>query len=94
MAAETTTVIIEAGEHSEELIVPVALTDALGEDDESIADVVANLAILGLAQQAHGIVHHTHGEVGEDLEAAEELTLDEFEKRFGQSFAEMTGHQH
>ena len=94
MAEETTTVTIEAGEASDELTVPVALTDALGEEDESTAEVVANLALLGLAQQAHGIVHHTHGEVGEELEAAEEITLAEFEERFGQSFAEMTGHHH
>lgn len=94
MAAETTTVTIEAGEHSDELTVPVALTDALGEDDESTAEVITNLALLGLAQQAHGIVHHTHGEVGDDLEAAEEVTLEQFEQRFGQSFGEMTGHQH
>jgi hypothetical protein len=94
MAPETTTVTIDVDEHSDEFSVPVALTDALSEDDESSAEVVGNLALLGLAQQAHGIIHHGHGEVGEELEAAEEEILDEFEARFGQSFEEMTGHSH
>lgn len=94
MAPETTTVTIDVDGQSDEFSVPLALTEALSEDDESSAEVVGNLALLGLAQQAHGIIHHGHGDVGEELEAAEEATLDEFEERFGQSFAEMTGHDH
>ena len=94
MAEETVTVTVEAGEHSEELTVPTALTDVLSEDDESPASVVADLAILSLAQQAHGIVHHSHGDADEELEAAEALVLETFEERFGQTFGEMTGHSH
>jgi hypothetical protein len=94
MAPETTTVSIEMDGDSDEFEVPRALTEALSEDEETSAEVVGNLALLGLAQQAHGIVHHGHGDVGETLEAAEEATLDEFEERFGQSFQEMTGHSH
>jgi hypothetical protein len=94
MAPETTTVTIEVDGQSDEFSVPPLLTEALSEEDESSAEVVGNLALLGLAQQAHGIVHHGHGDVGDELEAAEEATLDEFEDRFGQSFAEMTGHDH
>lgn len=94
MAPETTTVSIEVDGESDEFAIPVTLTEALSEDDETSAEVVGNLALLGLAQQAHGIVHHSHGDVGEELEAAEEATLDEFEERFGQSFQEMTGHSH
>lgn len=94
MAPETTTVSIEMDGDSDEFEVPRALTEALSEDEETSAEVVGNLALLGLAQQAHGIVHHGHGDVGEELEAAEEATLDEFEERFGQSFQEMTGHSH
>lgn len=94
MAPETTTVSIEVDGESEEFPVPVTLTEALNDGDESRAEVVTNLAVLALAQQAHGMVHHGHGDAGEDLEAAEEAILDEFEERFGQSFAEMTGHSH
>ncbi|MFC7056853.1 DUF7545 family protein [Halovenus salina] len=94
MAQESATVSIEMDGDSDEFEIPLALTEALSEDEESSAEVVGNLALLGLAQQAHGIVHHGHGDVGEALEAAEEATLDEFEERFGQSFQEMTGHNH
>ncbi len=94
MAPETTTVSIEVDGESAEFSVPDALTEALSEGDESSAEVVTNLAVLSLAQQAHGIVHHSHGDADEDLEAAEEAMLDVFEQRFGQSFAEMTGHSH
>ncbi len=94
MAPETTTVSIEVDGDSEEFEIPVALTDALSDGDETRAEVVTNLAVLSLAQQAHGMVHHGHGDAGEDLEAAEETILDVFEQRFGRSFAEMTGHSH
>ncbi|MFC7073840.1 hypothetical protein ACFQJ7_03230 [Halovenus rubra] len=94
MEPETTTVSIEVDGESDEFEIPLTLTNALSEGEESSADVVGNLALLGLAQQAHGIVHHGHGDVGDELEAAEEATLDEFEERFGQSFQEMTGHSH
>jgi hypothetical protein len=59
-----------------------------------VTTVVGDLAMLGFVQQAHGIVHHSQGEVGEDLQAAEELAMDLFEERFGQSYAEVTGHSH
>lgn len=94
MTQETTTVTIEVGEHSDELTVPVALTDALSQGNETPAEVVSSLALFGLTQQAHGVVHHSHGEADEELEAAEEFILEEFETRFGQSYGEMTGHSH
>jgi len=94
MANETATVTLTAGDDSDEIEVPVAIADLLAEGDESVTTVVGDLAMLGFAQQAHGIVHHSQGEVGEDLRAAEELAMDLFEERFGQSYAEVTGHSH
>jgi hypothetical protein len=94
MAEETATVRIETDDASDELTVPVAILEMLSEGDEDITTVVGDLAMLGIAQQAHGIVHHQHGDVDEDVEAAEELTMDLFEERFGQSYGEMTGHSH
>lgn len=94
MTDETVTVTIATDETSEELTVPVGIIDLLNETDESVPTVVGDLAMLSLAQQAHGIIHHSQGTVDEEVEAAEALTMDLFEDRFGQSFAEMTGHDH
>jgi len=94
MAEDTVTVRLETDEASDELAVPVALVDLLREGDESTPEVVGDIAMLGLAQQAHGAVHHGHGETSDELEAAEELTMELFEGRFGRTYAEMTGHSH
>ena len=94
MATETLTVELSTDEASDEIAVPTALLDVLGEDGDNPAQVVGDIAMLGLAQQAHGIVHHGHGDVGEDLEAAESEIMDLFEARFGQTYAEVTGHGH
>jgi len=94
MADHTTTVHIETEEGEDELEVPRAVVDMLSEPGEGPAEVVGDLAMLGFAQQVHGLVHHGQGEVDEQLEAAEELTMELFEDRFGQSYGEMTGHSH
>jgi hypothetical protein len=92
--AETVTVHLETEEGSDELTVPLALVDLLRDADEGTPQVVGDIAMLGLAQQAHGAVHHAQGGVSEELEAAEALAMDLFEQRFGRSYAEMTGHDH
>lgn len=94
MATETVTVRIEAAESSDELEVPTALIDALREEDEAVPTVVGDIAMLGIAQQAHGLVHHGAGDVDPELEAAESLAMENFESRFGRSFGEVTGHAH
>lgn len=94
MGNDTVTVSLETDDEDDELTVPVALVDALGEEGEDAASVVGDLAMLGLAQQAHGIVHHSPQGVSDELEAAEEQTMELFEDRFGQTYAEMTGHDH
>jgi len=94
MARETVTVRLEASDASDEIEVSETVVELLSEDGDDITDVIGDLAMLGLAQQAHGIVHHSQGEVGDDIAEAEELTMELFEERFGQSYAEMTGHDH
>jgi hypothetical protein len=94
MADDTVTVQLEAGDDSDELEVSETLVEMLREGDEGVPDVVADLAMLGLAQQAHGAIHHSHGEVNDELKQAEEVTMDLFEDRFGETYAEMTGHDH
>lgn len=94
MTDETVTVTLETAEATDEIDVSATLIDLLSEGDESAPTVVGDLAVLGLAQQAHGVVHHGQGETSEELAAAEELTMELFEERFGQSYAEVTGHSH
>jgi hypothetical protein len=92
--AETVTVRLETDEDSDELTVPVALIELLGEGGETTPEVVGDIAMLGFTQQAHGAVHHSQGTVDEQIQEAEALAAELFEERFGQSFAEMTGHDH
>ncbi|MFB6124069.1 MAG: hypothetical protein ABEJ78_11510 [Haloferacaceae archaeon] len=73
---------------------PDGLVDVLSEQGESPATVVAEVALLSFVQRAHSIVHHSDGEVPEDLIEIDEKAEELFEERFGVSFAEATGHQH
>lgn len=97
MATDSDTVTLtlqtEDGE-SDELTVPTPLLGMLREDDENDAEIIGDIAMFGLAQRIHGAVHHSQGEPPEELQNAEELTLDLFEERFGATFGEMTGHDH
>ncbi|MFB6311122.1 MAG: hypothetical protein ABEH64_08070 [Salinirussus sp.] len=94
MSAETVEVDIAADGDSDMIEVPRALIDVLSEGNEPAATVIGDIAMLGIAQQAHGVVHHGHGEVDSAVEEAESLAMDLFEERFGRSFGEMTGHDH
>jgi len=91
---ETVTITLSDDDSSDEIEVPRTLLDLLGEGEEPPAAVVADIALLGLAQQAHGAVHHAHGDPDPDLQAAEEEIMSLFEERFGQTYGEMTGHSH
>lgn len=92
--ADTVTLTVEAPDGtSDDVTVPVALIDALADGDDA-SQVVADVALMGLTQRAHALVHHAEGEAGDDLEAAEDEVLDQFEERFGMTYGEATGHSH
>lgn len=91
--ADDYAITIEAGDSTDEVSVPADALDALTEDGTP-AETAGDLVMLGLAQQLHGAVHHGHGDVDDELEAAEADLMEDFEERFGVSFGEMTGHSH
>lgn len=94
MATDQTITITAADGSSDDLTIPEGLLDALVEGDATDAEAFGDIAMLALAQQIHGIIHHGHGEVSDELETLEAATLDQFEDRFGASFEAVTGHAH
>lgn len=94
MARDTVTLTLEADDALDELTVPAELVDLLGEDDESVPEVIGDIAMLGFAQRIHGAVHHAQGEPDADVVALNDHTMELFEERFGTSFADLTGHSH
>lgn len=82
------------GDDSDTLTIPAEAIDMLREEDEGPSVVIGDFAMLMAAQQLHGAVHHGKTEASDELKEVEEATMDAFEQRFGQTFGEMTGHQH
>ena len=92
---ETTTYTIEGPDgDTDEITVPTGVVDMLREEDETQTDVLGDLAMLSLAQQAHAVVHHAQGDTDPEVEAYEAKAMELFEERFGTTFGEMTGHSH
>lgn len=88
------TVTLEAEGDEDELTLPRGLLQMFAEGEETPPETVGDIAMIGFAQQLHGAIHHSQGEPDEQLQAIEDDTMDLFEQRFGQTFAEMTGHDH
>ena len=92
---DTATLVVEDEDGTtDELSVPTGLLDLLRENGESDPQIVGDIAMIGLAQRIHSAVHHGQGEPADEISDAESVTMDLFEERFGQTFGEMTGHQH
>ncbi|GAA0285141.1 DUF7545 family protein [Halobacterium noricense] len=92
---EATFTIEDPDGDTNEVTIPARLVEIFSEeDDESEAQVVGDIALMAFAQRAHALVHHGQGEPTEELQNVEEAVLDQFEERFGQTYAEATGHQH
>lgn len=89
----TYTITAETGE-TDTIDLPAGFTDVFAEDDEAPPEVIGDIAMLSATQQIHSVLHHGHGEVTAQLEEIEQAMLEQFEARFGQTFAEMTGHDH
>jgi hypothetical protein len=94
MADDTVTLTVSSDQGDDEVTLPRGLLDMLAEGEQNPAEVVGDLAMFGCAQRVHMTVHHSEGEVSEELQGIEAITVDLFEKRFGASYGEVTGHQH
>jgi hypothetical protein len=93
--ADSLTLTIEATDGTtDSFAVPTTLVDRLSDGDEPAARVAADVAVMAFAGRAHALVHHGHGEADDALVAAETAMLEDFEARFGVSYAEATGHSH
>ena len=94
-ADDAVTLRIEASDGTDDSFdVPATILERLTEGDEPAAAVAADVALMAFAGRAHALVHHGHGEADAELEAAERTILDDFEARFGVTYAEATGHSH
>ncbi|WP_336038135.1 DUF7545 family protein [Halobacterium yunchengense] len=81
--------------NTNDVTIPARLVELFTEeDDDSQAQAVGDITLMAFAQRAHMLVHHSEDEPTEELQAVEEATLDQFEQRFGVTYAEATGHQH
>ena len=90
---ETYTVTDPDG-NEETFELPTGLVDVLSEQGEDAADVVADVVIQAMAQQAHVIVHHGQGDIPEDIQQMNDTAERLFEERFGQSLSDALGHSH
>lgn len=90
---ETYTVTGPDGDE-ESFELPAGLVDVLSEQGEDPTHVVSDVVVQAMAQQAHAIVHHSQGEVPEDIQEMNDTAEELFEERFGQSLQDALGHSH
>lgn len=96
MADETLTLTISTDDAEDTVEVSAGMLELIAQGSETPPEVAGDLVVMSLANRAHHMAHHGQGAVEGDVDvvALEETMLDLFEDRFGQTFAEATGHDH
>jgi hypothetical protein len=89
----TLTLDIDGPNGDDQVTLPASFIERLAESEEPAATVAGDLALFGCAQRVHVTVHHSEGDVDEELEEAERTTMELFEERFGASYGDITGHR-
>ncbi|MGZ0747088.1 MULTISPECIES: DUF7545 family protein [unclassified Haloparvum] len=93
--ADTETYTVTGPDGDEDTVeLPAGLVDTMAEEGEDPTKVVTDVVLQALAQQAHMLVHHSEGEVPEDIEQMNETAAELFEDRFGVPLEEAIGHSH
>jgi len=92
---ETETYTIEGpGGDTDDVELPAGLVDTLAEQGEEPTQVISDIVVQALAQHAHALVHHSHGETPADLAEMNDEMEAIFEDRFGMPLSEALGHSH
>ncbi len=93
--ANTETYTVTGPDGDEDTVeLPAGLVDLLTEQGEPSTRVITDVILQAMAQQAHVMVHHGHGDVPEDLIEMNDTAEELFEERFGQSLQDALGHSH
>ncbi|WP_410765194.1 hypothetical protein [Haloferax sp. DFSO60] len=92
---ETETYTIEGPNgDTEDFELPEGLVDMFAEQGEEGTNVVADIVVQAMAQQAHVVAHHSEGGAPADIAEINEKMEELFEDRFGMSLADALGHSH
>ena len=92
--AEPTTIEVAIGDVADEVVLPAGVLDAFTAEGQSSAEAVGDVLTMSCTQRLHAAVAHSAGEPDDEIEQLESTMREQFEERFGASFAEVTGHHH
>lgn len=93
--ADTTQVTVETDAATDEIELPAEILELYREDqDETDAQIAADMLVMAFTERAHALAHHGEGEEMAEIEDIESEMMDAFEARFGVTYAEATGHSH
>lgn len=90
----STTVTISTDDSEDTLELPAGIVDVFAGEDQSGAEAIGDLILVDMTHRLHGLVAHGEGTPEPELVDLEAAVQEQFEERFGASFAELTGHSH